>query len=193
MDKLELLKKALPMYLNHGLKGIINTDLLGEYEDMFPFETDTVCKLISVFTERGIIPMGDGESSDILFTYKKFYGSVPFSEFKPLLRPLSDLTKEIEHNGETIIPLQELSKIMLLKVECHIFMGDYIDLGHGYSFHFNKKEVNFECRKGFRGEKWDEQCYVPNQLKMFDKLHEWHFDTRGLIDNNLAIDINTIK
>ena len=28
---------------------------------------------------------------------------------------------------------------------------------------------------------------------IFDKLHEWHFDTKGLIKKDLAIDINTLK
>jgi hypothetical protein len=27
----------------------------------------------------------------------------------------------------------------------------------------------------------------------FNKLLEWHFDVYGLIENNLAIDINTLK
>ncbi len=31
------------------------------------------------------------------------------SQFKPILRPLSDLTKEIEHNGEKFVPTKALS------------------------------------------------------------------------------------
>lgn len=30
-------------------------------------------------------------------------------DFKPLLRPLSDLTKEITHNGETFVPIQNIA------------------------------------------------------------------------------------
>ena len=33
-----------------------------------------------------------------------------FGDVKPILRPLSDLTKEIEHNGERFVPIKQLSK-----------------------------------------------------------------------------------
>lgn len=32
-----------------------------------------------------------------------------FRDIKPILRPLSDLTKEITHNGETFVPIEELN------------------------------------------------------------------------------------
>lgn len=31
------------------------------------------------------------------------------TNYKPILRPLSDLTKEIEHNGEKFVPVNELA------------------------------------------------------------------------------------
>lgn len=31
-----------------------------------------------------------------------------YDDWKPILRPLSDLTKEIEHNGKTFVPIEEL-------------------------------------------------------------------------------------
>jgi hypothetical protein len=33
--------------------------------------------------------------------------ALEFHELKPILRPLSDLTKEIEHNGEKFVPTKE--------------------------------------------------------------------------------------
>ena len=43
-----------------------------------------------------------------LWEDSKAYVSGTKFDFKPILRPLSDLTKEIEHNGEKFIPINEL-------------------------------------------------------------------------------------
>lgn len=79
---------------------------------------------------------------------------------KPILRPLSDLTKEIEHNGEKFVPIDEL------------------DNYHDFST-LNYKDI------------------ISNPLRypytVVKKLHEWHFDTFGLIDAELAIDINELN
>src|SRR5690606_13632168 len=72
---------------------------------------------------------------------------------KPLLRPLSDLTKEIEHNGEKFVPSELLN-------------FDFSDLS----------QLDYE--------------YIPYNLATF--LLEHHFDIFGLIENGLAIDINTL-
>lgn len=39
------------------------------------------------------------------------YGLSPQQYITPILRPLSDLTKPITHNGETFVPIVELEKI----------------------------------------------------------------------------------
>ena len=77
---------------------------------------------------------------------------------KPILRPLSDLTKEIEINGEKFVPKNMLSTSLQSLNSCE-------DL-------------------------------IKHRIIMFDdsqKLIEWHFDIFGLIDKNLAIDINTLN
>lgn len=78
--------------------------------------------------------------------------------FKPVLRPLSDLTKEIEHNGEKINIFDRIE----------IYKGSGVD-------------------------------YLIEQIKLglveviiFNLLLEYHFDVFGLLEQNLAIDINTI-
>lgn len=83
---------------------------------------------------------------------------------KPLLRPLSNLTKEITHNGETFVPMLTLSKCFDMNIIEHCFI---------------------------------EQNFHPEYIKTFryevaQKLLEWHFDIYGLINAELAIDINTI-
>ena len=75
-----------------------------------------------------------------------------------ILRPLSDLTKEIEHNGEKFAPYIKL-----------------VNEGHGYLWGklktYNMDAVDYGC---------------------VQKLFEWHFDVFGLIENNLAINKNTL-
>ena len=87
----------------------------------------------------------------------------------PILRPLLDLTKEIEHNGEIITPIFHLQDVH----------PDY----HVY-------EENNECYI-------QDLCnlnmfYMLNCIKYSAKLFEWHFDVFGLIEKGEAIDINTL-
>jgi len=87
------------------------------------------------------------------------------TEQKILLRPLSDLTKEIEVNGEKFVPIE--------KVE-----------NWNTSIDFGKELVSL-----IEDERWlSTTSYVLVEL-----LFEWHFDVFGLIENNLAIDINTLN
>lgn len=78
---------------------------------------------------------------------------------KPILKPLSDLTKEIEVNGEKFVPINNL-------------------IGYGIIKHSNNHFIELDFYK-----------IVYNDMI---KLLEWHFDIYNLIENNLAIDKNTI-
>lgn len=89
-----------------------------------------------------------------------------FKIFKPILRPISDLTKEIEYNREKFIPIE-----MLIKYSTNDFVGEWL-----YQFKQGRLFFNEE---------------IP--FKIIQKLLEWHFDVFGLIDAGLAIDINTLK
>jgi hypothetical protein len=78
---------------------------------------------------------------------------------KPILHPLSDLTKEIEVNGERFVP------------------------SHEYDY------LRFEEISTFKG-----GCNAMKfiQVRELELLYEMHFDIHGLIENGLAIDINTL-
>jgi len=93
---------------------------------------------------------------------------------KPILHPLSDLTKEIEHNGERFTPI----KLIQL----------FIDPNFPYS---HDGEESWEVFYQSANDTWqiDKNC----SYKVIEKLFEWHFDVFGLIDQGLAIDINTLK
>ena len=93
-----------------------------------------------------------------------------YFDIKPLLRPLSDLTKEIEHNGERFVPINKILR----------------EIGYGYTLECYNQDKAWILNDGYRalGE------FPYRKIKF---LFELHFDVFGLIPKNLAIDINQIK
>ena len=82
MENTELLKQALPMYLNHGVK---------------------IKGLTSIYPDpiiTGIL----NSNNHVYWNYHGATGAWKIEDIVMYLRPLSDLTKEIEHNGEKFIP-----------------------------------------------------------------------------------------
>lgn len=86
------------------------------------------------------------------------------NETLPILRPLSDLTKEVKVNGEKFIPFKW--------------------------FNFINSDIDFETQIIALSNdiKWLDSTYYG----IIEKLFEWHFDVFGLIEKGLAIDINTL-
>jgi hypothetical protein len=78
------------------------------------------------------------------------------------------LTKEIEVNGKKFIPIEEL----LHEINSLVVGGEK----------YSKKEMLGMCNNSYYSESW-----------ITDRLTEWHFDIFGLIDDGLAVDINTVK
>ena len=142
------------------------------------------------------------------------YETKDTTDFKPILRPLSDLTKEIEVNGEKFVPIEWLFYNLIEKSDivqfewkfkedikpifqiddewnhCVTFINHF---QHELCFSFDSNTNSFML-----GMLWDtsfgvEWFNISNQYAMFNKLFEWHFDVFGLLENNLAIDINTLK
>lgn len=98
---------------------------------------------------------------------------------KPILRPLSDLTKEIEINGIPIIPFDEI----------------YIGVE---SYNVNILRYSMYVEYWMMGERFVDHIYKIKDFdncpyRIMEKLFEWHFDIYGLIEKGLAIDINTLK
>lgn len=99
------------------------------------------------------------------------------SEEKPILRPLSDLTKEIEIDGEKFVPIEWF--------EIGDDVNESLEYGNG-----NIKLIRSLESMSKYGIVNDVN-YLP--FGAVEKLFEWHFDVFGLIKNGLAIDINTIN
>lgn len=107
---------------------------------------------------------------------------------KPLLRPLSDLTKEIEHNGERFVPVEKI--ISLLP-----FGEDYKST-ISWRYVERTKETKFIIIESNVAKEiiiWLGSGIMSNQYWVINMLYEWHFDIHCLIESGLAIDMNTIK
>lgn len=91
------------------------------------------------------------------------YTNKSLGEVKPILRPMSDLTKEITHRGEKFVPLGVLNN-------------------RGHFIEFDTAGLLYTVGG----------CMDSDWLMVFDKFHEWMFDYRGLISAGLAIDVNTL-
>ena len=91
------------------------------------------------------------------------YTNKSLGEVKPILRPMSDLTKEITHRGEKFVPIDVFN-----------------DKGHFIEF----DSAGLLYTTG--------GCMDSDWLMVFDKLNAWMFDYRGLISAGLAIDVNTL-
>ena len=105
--------------------------------------------------------------SNILIIGKKTYSVI---SSKPKLRPLSDLTKEIEVNGEKFVPYDYFYN----DPENDWFDGN-VWMNYMFEGNLEKTEIAF----------------IP--FYVIQKLAEWHFDIFGLIEKGLAVDINTQK
>lgn len=121
--------------------------------------------------------------------------SIDFSEgehiwmYKPILRPLSDITKEIIHNEERFVPglkLVDPEKTEWSRMICEFYNpfaripthSKYIRVMHdklGEIISINPSNIS----------------HLPYHT--FKNLLEWHFDVFGLIEKGLAIDINTLN
>jgi len=115
----------------------------------------------------------------------------PMKFSKLILHPLSDLVKEIEVNGERFIPAELLCQIGIalgyIKDNAPTVPIDYriIQKPFGKVLKVQKLDdwlIYFSFDEPNRAKKW-----------IIDKLYEWHFDVDNLIEQGLAIDINTLK
>ena len=92
---------------------------------------------------------------------------LPINDIKPILRPLSDLTKEIKHKGLKFIPITILKE---MNDGDNIYISEFgVSIDNGYAAGYN----------------------LGVAFTFIQKLVEWHFDICGLIEKGEAIDYQT--
>ena len=97
---------------------------------------------------------------------------------KPILRNISDLTKEIEHNGEKFVPSNKFQNLYLNDVrwgDNSIGTGILRKNGYMIDICFINNEILGEC-----------------PLAIYELLIEWHFDVFGLRERGLCIYYNEL-
>ena len=113
--------------------------------------------------------------------------------YKPIIRQLSDLTKPIEHNGEKFVPIVELAKISWITEYVNFKFQSLKEDSVFIAFSDKKNVFGYDSNaQSFFGGLDGKPCSVVNQLQLFQKLIEWHFDIAGLIEKGEAIDVNTL-
>lgn len=128
---------------------------------------------LKVASERGIKD-GTATLNNQAISHIALY--VRWNELQPILRPLSDLTKEIEHNGEKFVPIEELKEIFIKdpKKGCDHYREVMLLMDNEWTI----QEVEDNIQK------------LP--FEWVSNLFEWHFDVFDLIEKGLAININTL-
>lgn len=112
------------------------------------------------------------------------------NSYQPILRPLSDLTKEIEHNGEKFIPALELIKL-------EEKYNNWKDIAP--TIPYDIKIINKPFGKVLKVSKVEHWViYLSlNEIErakyyIVSQLIKWKFDIANLIPKGEAIDINTL-
>lgn len=106
-------------------------------------------------------------------------------QYKPYLRPLSQLTQEIEHNGERFVPAY---KINHFKKSTGLYpKGVYPTITGLCDRHINEDLTTYGGGSWEGGLESDIDTF--QFYKLYQKLIEWHFDVFGLIEQGLALPI----
>lgn len=99
------------------------------------------------------------------------YTYCAFKDLKPILKPLSDLNKNVELNGETKTYLEHLNFEASLEEDVFLFKRDYLLFVPEGGGQYNL-------------------LGIPQEALEF--LSEHHFDIFRLIEKNMAIDYNKL-
>lgn len=139
---------------------------------------------------------------NIMYTVACSY--VGLEEIKPILRPMSDLSKPIIINGynhnREFIPIEKLARVYEHPWEIvEVFdiktskdstlieytMEDVLTYRFAY-IHTIDCFFNYCCYT-------KTEHTITNTSLLYNLLNRWHFDYHGLIERGLAVDINTIN
>ena len=167
MNKQEFLAMSLP----YGLKVYVRYNHKPDHSELE--------KMIGIVDDRIITDIYE-EDIEPLF----------ISEYGLCLRPLSDLTKEIEHNGEKFIPALELIKL-------EEKYNNWKDIAP--TIPYDIKIINKPFGKVLKVSKVEHWViYLSlNEIErakhyIVSQLIKWKFDIANLIPKGEAIDLNTL-
>ena len=185
MDKLTL--EHLAPYLPYGLKVKLSDEGVFNLDSEYPNEHQGKTGIITHFTCADDSIYGEFKVSD-----RYYFSFNELTEIVLCLRPLSHLTKEIEHNGERFVPITELAKLYHTPSKYAVTHYDDIkDFGY-VGIKINCYVENSDSRYS-EYSIYSDELILHNEYRVIQKLLSWHFDVFGLIPAGLAIDINTLE
>ena len=162
-------------------------------------DNNKIVELHSIDNGIGMVNYGWGDAKE-------------FSNVTPILHPLSDLTKEITHKGETFIPIVELLKmeqslgLKYARINHNVTKIDTHESSEGNTYQVEYTEpysnmedglIQFSYSERYRRfgkvmfKPYRQALGVGFQFDMFQKLIEWHFNLMD--ESELFIDVNTIE
>lgn len=119
-----------------------------------------------------------------------------FDEYRPVLRPMNDLDTEITekgyNDGKPFVPIIELAKTSWKGVEPYINEdGRCVFTYAGLYFYFSwvKSGLYFRTLSPYDRSQFVRPAHTFFQSDLFDLLHAWHFDYRGLIEKGDAVNV----
>lgn len=135
--------------------------------------------------------------SELILNSIELNGGISSKEIKPILRPLSDLTKEIECNGKKVMPILEIAKV---SDSYYNWKFDNNSLFHKSVFCNHENGTTYRFLINTNGKIFYsinttvDGCFMQtnNPHLVMMKIFEMHFDVFGLIDAGLAININKL-
>ena len=144
----------------------------------------------------GYHPQGAICKIDIAFAAK--YG-VELCNYRPVLRPMTDLVTEITDKGynyeNPFVPIMELAKASWHEVDPTINEDGkcvFTSAGDEYYFSWIQNGLYFRTMKKDSG-MFIRPAHTFFQSNLFDLLHRWHFDYRGLIEAGDAVNVHELK
>jgi len=109
-----------------------------------------------------------------------------YRNYKPILRPITDLYHQITHNGKELVPICEMAK-MVCDFNWVIGTDEFGNKCAVYREYGSKDTFGFKIGSFYKSDY--SQNIVPYQYQLFDYLHELKVDYRGLIDSGLAVSV----
>ena len=198
-NKEKLTLKELAGYLPHKLPARLSSTGIFNLDSEYPNENAHKWGYIDNFY------FNDGEISGSIRISENYSFDFEEEDFEIGLRPLSDLTKSITHNGETFVPLIEIIKKLSL------YDLSNLDFVVGLNQSDNEFWVNAESNGTVMGggrvidsisfdknvfkvlDNYGRMDILKPQSKALELLDKWHFDWKyNLIGRGLAININDL-
>ena len=113
--------------------------------------------------------------------------SIPVFECRPILRPMCDLHKPLEDGSIPIIRLAEIA-----------FPNHKWTLWQNIAVYMDKiglieAKFNYQINENYFMHTFKNGGSVKNLLQLFAYLNKHHFDHSGLVNKNLAVNINVLN